>query len=252
MILSRKGRFCIPVANSKRGFTLVELLVTMGVISILAGIAVPSLMRIRERARVVNCQTSLRNLIAAIPMYAINNDGWLPPGPIERSYWTGDPDRGSPIEPYDSRRMDDPGLSSRNGWYGMGLLWEQRYVDDGRVYYCPSAQSRGGIGYDQGWPRAFDDDRNPADGKTRIFSTYAYRAGLSSQAGKPNGPLNVYRNPGTLAVFADDPCSGKMWHEGLYNFAFLDCHIESFAFDEPVVPGGHIQTLWQAIDAWEE
>ncbi|MDY7010417.1 MAG: type II secretion system protein [Planctomycetota bacterium] len=252
MILSRKERFFIPVVGRGRGFTLVELLVTIGVISILVGIVSTPLVRIREQAHVVNCQASLRGLTAAIPMYAICNGGWLPPGPIERSYWAGDPDRGSPIEPYDSRRIDDPSLSSQEGWYGLGLLWKGGYVDNGRVYYCPSATDSGGIGYNQGWPRAFDNNRNPADGKTRVFSTYAYRGGLSSHAGKPNGPLNVNRNPGTLAVFADNPCSGKMWHEGLYNVAFLDGHIESCAFDKPVVPAGHLQDLWQAIGAWEE
>jgi len=251
MILSRKVRLCVSVVNTKRGFTLVELLVTIGVISILAGIVSTPVLRIREQVHVVNCQASLRGLVAAIPMYAISNGGWLPPGPIERSYWTGDPDRGSPLVPYHVDRRDDPGLSSQDGWYGFGLLWKGRYVDDGQVYYCPSASGSGGIGYNQGWPRAFDNNRNPADGKTRIFSTYAYRGGLSSHAGEPNGPLNINRNPGTLAVFADNPCLGEMWHEGLYNVAFLDGHIESFAFDKPVVPAGHLQDLWQAIDAWE-
>ncbi len=252
MALTHKTRFCCAhVICRKRGFSLVELLVTVGIISIVVGIAVPSMVHVREQARVVNCRASLRGLVAAIPMYAISNGGWLPPGPIERSLASDDPDYGSPIEPFNNNWRVDNGLSSQDGWYGFGLLWKGGYVDDGLVYYCPSAQSRGGIGHNQAWPRSFDDDRNPSDGKSTVFSTYAYRGGLSSQAGKPDGPLNINRNPGTLAVFADDPCSGNMWHEKKYNVAFLDCHVESFAFDEPVVADGHIQTLWQAIGAWE-
>ena len=252
MALTRKTRFCCAhVVCDERGFSLVELLVTVGIITILVGIAIPSVAIVREQTRVLNCQGSLRSLASAGPMYALGNGGNLPPGPIERSYWPGDPDRGSPYEIFDNRRMDD-GLSSQDGWYGFGLLWKYGYVDGGEVYYCPSADKRGGVGHNQAWPRSFDDNRNPADGKSRIFSTYVYRGGLSSQVGTPNGPLSVHRNSGALATFADNPCSGKMWHEGKYNVAFLDGHVESFAFDKPVVPAGHLQNLWKAINAWEE
>jgi prepilin-type processing-associated H-X9-DG protein len=147
--------------------------------------------------------------------------------------------------------MND-GLSSQDGWYGFGLLWKYGYVENGKVYYCPAADKKGGVGHNQAWPRAFDDDRNPADGKSRIFSTYVYRGGLSSQTGTSNGPLSINRNSGALATFADNPCSGNMWHEKKYNVAFLDGHIESFTFDNSVVPAGHLQDFWQAINAWEE
>ena len=210
------------------------------------------MVRVRQLARLSDCQASLRCLVSALPVYAGDNGGWFAPGPIERSYWAGDADRGSPAEPYDNRRIGDPSLSSLDGWYGMGLLWKGGYIDAGRAYYCPSAGDNGGIGYEQGWPRAFDVRRNPGDGKSRIFSTYAYRGGLSSRSGHADGPLNIYRNSAALAVFADDPCQGQMWHEGAYNIAFLDCRVGSFAFDQPVISDGHLQTLWKAIDAWEE
>ncbi len=242
-------RVCVCTAPA---FSLIELLVVVGIIAVLVAIAAPSAVRVRQHAREVNCRITLVRLSVAMPMYASDNGGFLPPGPIERAYWPGDADRGSPFEMYDYNRIDRTDLSSRDGWYGFGLLWKYGYVDRGEVYFCPAAESKGGVGYDHAWPRTFDANRNPSDGKTRIFGSLAYRGGLSSQAGTPNGPLNIYRNSGALAVLADNPCSGRMWHEGKYNVAFLDGRSEAFHFDQPVVPDGRLYSLWKAINAfWE-
>lgn len=239
--------------RTRRGFSLLELLVAVGIIAILAGITAASVMRIRERLRIVTCQGPLRTLVTGMLAYG-SDGGSLPPGPVERAYWSGDPDRGTPYEPYDRRRADDVSLSSQEGWYGLGLLWKNSYVHDGGAYYCPAAKRKGGITPAQAWPRAFDGSRNPADdGTSRIFSTYAYRGGLSSHSGKPDGPLNLNRDPSGLATVADNPCSGRMWHDGGYNVAYLDGHVAFADFDSPPVTAGRLKGLWEAIDAyWED
>jgi prepilin-type N-terminal cleavage/methylation domain-containing protein/prepilin-type processing-associated H-X9-DG protein len=62
------------------GFTLVELLVVIGIIALLMSILLPALHRARDSARAVACQTNLRSLGQAIYLYAHNNDGFLPWG----------------------------------------------------------------------------------------------------------------------------------------------------------------------------
>ena len=61
------------------GFTLVELLVVIGILAALAGILLPVLAGARERARGTSCTANLSQLAKAMLMYADDYDGRLPP-----------------------------------------------------------------------------------------------------------------------------------------------------------------------------
>jgi prepilin-type N-terminal cleavage/methylation domain-containing protein len=67
-----------PKVNKRRAFTLVELLVVIGIIAVLMGLLLPSLSRAREAARRTKCLANLRTLGQAMNMYADSSRGWLP------------------------------------------------------------------------------------------------------------------------------------------------------------------------------
>lgn len=79
-------------SRSRRGngFTVVEVLVVICIITVLASMLVPSVMRAREQARQVTCLSKMRQLGSAMMSYLASNENYFPKPAVTDSstrYW---------------------------------------------------------------------------------------------------------------------------------------------------------------------
>lgn len=128
-----KSRRFISRGFTPGGFTLVELLVVIGIIAILVAILLPALNKARQQAIGVQCMVRMRELTNACMLYASNNQGSLPPmmfAADTASHYVG------------------PSMFPNDGFIQVGsdpaCLLTQYFSngDNAHLYVCPSLQAQ--------------------------------------------------------------------------------------------------------------
>lgn len=112
-----------------RAFTLVELLVVVGIIAVLVGILLPTLGKARAQANRVKCLSNLRQLGTAFVLYNNNNRGYNIPSYTMKGWASGSD---NPLE----------------GW--ASILDRDKYVvgkqeNDSTVFWCPDTTDYEGM-----------------------------------------------------------------------------------------------------------
>ena len=77
--------------RDRDGFTLVELLVVIGIIALLISILLPALNKARRQANTVACAANVRSILQAMQMYVAENKGFFPGGPNSSGAFLMDP-----------------------------------------------------------------------------------------------------------------------------------------------------------------
>jgi type II secretory pathway pseudopilin PulG len=118
----------------RRAFSLVELIVVMGVAVLLMGLLMPAMSQVRENAHKIVCSSNQRQLGQAIYTYAGANKEKLPYA--SALHMPG----GQEPRPENLMAVRGPVHSNLNpnGWDGLGLLAFHGYCSAGQCFYCPS------------------------------------------------------------------------------------------------------------------
>lgn len=178
--------------NAQRGFTLIEVLVVIGIIGALVAILIPSLSSARNQSRSTLCQTNLRTLGQGWGMYSDENHDTMVPGRLPRH---SDGGFANPANHYEV----STGLKYRPRWPVLmqpyvgapALLKPQKDRDrqnyDSPVYVCPSAAE-------------WTDERNSAYGYNYQFLG-SHR--VSGDKLRKLAQKSRIRNTGKTVVIAD-------------------------------------------------
>jgi prepilin-type N-terminal cleavage/methylation domain-containing protein/prepilin-type processing-associated H-X9-DG protein len=155
--------------SRRAAFTLVELLVVIGIIAILAGLLLPSLNRAQSQARSIKCLSNIRQIIQGMMAYSAQNRGYIVPSynlPFAPGATTND--NGGPNQPLDGwacilARDGFVPTSGENQPPGMPFY----LVDTDSVFYCPDTvdtpgiingqTTQSGTAADQANPRGYAD-----------------------------------------------------------------------------------------------
>jgi len=257
-------------AAARPGFSLVELLVVMSIISVLVGFLLPAVLAARDRARNTACAGNVRQLGLALQSYISANGGKLLPLKIDDSariagtlagdypypgkskFWFGEVNADEP----------DPALQLN---FAAGLL-TPFMEGNWAAYQCPSFGPDTIAAFTYG-RMASGFDYNPALGRGTAWDEAAWPPVLLNE--REVFRIAQVREPTRTIAFADSamvrydlqfmenlgglvPPSGNFptvhfRHFATANVAFLDGHVDNYPWKTAVsVPGDNYMPQEQA------
>jgi prepilin-type N-terminal cleavage/methylation domain-containing protein/prepilin-type processing-associated H-X9-DG protein len=223
--------------GSGKGFTLVELLVVIGIIGLLAGLLMPALSGAQRKARQSKCLNNIRQLGLALSLYADDFDGQFPP----------------------RRRAPTNWVAQLRGYYG-----------DVQVLKCPNDAWREERSFIiNGWNDYFENMLSASDFER--FRQWRWPSGMKQTAipnpaetiafgekrtGSRHYHVDITQGTRRNATAGNDvtevaqdrhkASGGRQGKSGGSNYAFADGSVRFLHYGQAVSP----INMWAVMDEW--
>jgi prepilin-type N-terminal cleavage/methylation domain-containing protein/prepilin-type processing-associated H-X9-DG protein len=226
------------------GFTLIELLVVMAIISILAGLLLPSLTKARQAARVTDCKNQERQVLIALIMAADQNDGKIPTA-SQTGVYTGN------SQAFLRETPSKNGYSPLVGLGKLGLIeyhgakFGRNILTDAGIFGCSASRGRTPTDIRYKWARPVESGS--------IEGAFLYRETAAGMQEKPDSSTG---RPKAIIIDNSYSYGGKEYipHNGdTVNIAFWDGHVKTVnnidgRFTRKVWGKEEDVRLWKAAD----
>jgi prepilin-type N-terminal cleavage/methylation domain-containing protein/prepilin-type processing-associated H-X9-DG protein len=233
--------------GKRSAFSLIEILVVIGIISILTSLLMPALSKSRRSAMAIQCESNLRQLGIALNIYADQHEGNFPT-------WSGFESYPNGVSP-----EDNPDLL---GWTEQ--IMPNFVPPDNPIYKCPEFPAEAQIDYflDCRWLFVHSPPlRCLHRSDIKLSSQFILGGDCTCREFYPP-PYGIDQTHPTATdcdktdesikalVFKGEP-GGLNMHPGGNNVLFADQHVETFpAFDpQKMTYSPHLMQTWEKCTA---
>lgn len=200
------------ISTSRRGFTLIEVLLVLSILSLLATLLFPALVTARGKARSMACASNLRQIGIGILLYAQDNDDFYPRAvdPTDRAF------------PFQWGHI--PEFEAAIPQIGLLHVVMRPYLQSAQVWACPS---------DDGFASP-DFISVPLDAFPSSFQKYGTSYYFRTEIAAKHAAIANIAEPAAINVLFD---SVGTWHgtfsgQKRYNILFADNHVKNVSFDQ--------------------
>jgi len=218
--LTRDGGELAYNSPKRSAFTLVELLVVIGIIAVLIGLLMPMVTLAQRAAGQARCASNLRQWAIALNIYAVQNHDWLP----RRGQGTSPT---ATVTNYDDWFNELPPLLGQKMYQDLVTLGQIPMPESNSIWICPQLTgSPNGAGNVFGYAMNMALSTRNAPQPDRMESI----GSASTMVFMTDGPAGYCSTvPFASSSTAPAPYNPVPRHNGKVNVSFLDGHVSAFA-----------------------